>query len=72
MRDKKVYFNIILTVVISYILIKFIDNYNYFFDIVSLLLSLLTPFVIAFILAYILNPIVNILEKKFKLKRIGS
>ena len=72
MRDKKVYFNIILTVVISYILIKFIDNYNYFFDIVSLLLSLLTPFVIAFILAYILNPIVNILEKKFKIKRIGS
>lgn len=72
MKDKKVYFNIILTVVISYILIKFIDNYNYFFDIVSLLLSLLTPFVIAFILAYILNPIVNILDKKFKLKRIGS
>ena len=72
MRDKKVYFNIILTVVISYILIKFIDNYNYFFDIVSLLLSLLTPFVIAFILAYVLNPIVNILEKKLKLKRICS
>ena len=72
MKDKKIYFNIILTVVISYILIKFIDNYNYFFDVISLLLSLLTPFVIAFILAYILNPIVNILEKKLKLRRIGS
>ncbi|MGL5329929.1 MAG: AI-2E family transporter, partial [Peptostreptococcaceae bacterium] len=64
--------NIIFTVVISYILIKFIDNYNYFFDVVSLCLSLLTPFVIAFILAYILNPLVNFLEKKLKLKRIFS
>lgn len=72
MKDKKVYFNIVLTVVISYVLIKFIDNYNYFFDIVSLLLSLLTPFVISFILAYIFNPILNLLESKFKLKRIAS
>lgn len=72
MKDKKFYINIIITVVISYILIKFIDNYKYFFEIFNLLLSLLTPFVIAFILAYIFNPVLNFLETKFKLKRILS
>ncbi len=72
MKDKKIYFNIVLTVVVSYILIKLIDNYNYFFDVITLLLSLLTPFVIAFILAYILNPIVNLLDKRLKIKRIFS
>ena len=50
MKEKKFYLNIVLTVVVSYILIKFIDNYQYFFNVVNLLLSLLTPFVIAFIL----------------------
>ena len=72
LKDKKIYFNIILTVVISYILIKFIDNYHYFFGLVKLLFSLLTPFVIAFILAYILSPIVNLLERTLKTKRIVS
>ena len=70
MKDKKIYLNVVLTVVVSYILIKFIDNYNYFFDILSLLLSLLTPFIIAFVLAYVFNPLVNFLEKKCKLKRL--
>lgn len=72
MKEKKIYLNIVLTVVVSYILIKFIDNYKYFFDIFNLLLSLLTPFVIAFILAYIFNPLVVFLEKKLKFKRIHS
>ena len=72
MKEKKFYLNIVLTVVVSYILIKFIDNYQYFFDVINLLLSLLTPFVIAFILAYIFNPIVMFLEKKLKFKRIQS
>ena len=72
MKEKKFYLNIVLTVVVSYILIKFIDNYQYFFNVVNLLLSLLTPFVIAFILAYIFNPIVVFLEKKLRFKRIQS
>ncbi|RDY24570.1 AI-2E family transporter [Romboutsia maritimum] len=72
MRDRKFYLNIIITVVISYILIKFIDNYKYFFGVVSVLLSLLTPFVIAFILAYAFNPIVTFLESKLKTKRLIS
>lgn len=70
MKDKKIYFNVVLTIVVSYILIKFIDNYDYFFDIVNLLLSLLTPFVIAFILAYMFNPFICFLEKKSNFKRI--
>ncbi|MGL5315541.1 MAG: AI-2E family transporter [Peptostreptococcaceae bacterium] len=70
MKDKRFYLNIILTVVVSYILIKFIDNYNYFFNVFSLLLSLLTPFVIAFILAYIFNPLLKFLEEKCNFKRI--
>ena len=72
MKDKKKYFSIIVTVVISYILIKCIDNYRYFFGLIRVLISLLTPFVIAFILAYILNPIVNLLERSLKTKRIFS
>ena len=72
MKDKKKYFSIIITVVISYILIKCIDNYRYFFGVIRVLISLLTPFVIAFILAYIFNPIVVFLEKKLRFKRIQS
>lgn len=72
MKEKKLYLNIVFTVVVSYILIKFIDNYKYFFNVINLLLSFLTPFVIAFILAYIFNPIVVFLEKNLKFKRIQS
>lgn len=68
----KINFNLVLTLIITYVFIKFIDNYKYFFNIVKLLLSLLTPFIIAFILAYIFSPIVNYLEIKLKLKRIYS
>ena len=68
MKEKKLYLNIVFTVVVSYILIKFIDNYKYFFNVINLLLSFLTPFVIAFILAYIFNPIVVFLEKNLKFK----
>lgn len=70
MKDKKFHLSVVITVVISYLLIKVIDSYEYFFEIFGLLLSLLTPFVIAFILAYIFNPIVSFLENKLNIKRI--
>lgn len=70
MKDFKFYLKIVLTVIISYIGIKIVDNYDYFFNIIKVLLSLLTPFIIAFVLAYALNPIVDFLETKVKLKRI--
>lgn len=72
MKGSKINVNLVLTLIITYVFIKFIDNYKYFFNIVNLLLSLLTPFIIAFILAYIFSPIVNFLERKLKLKRIYS
>lgn len=72
MKDRKINFSLVLTLIITYVFIKFIDNYKYFFNIVKLLLSLLTPFIIAFVLAYMFSPIVNFLESKLKLKRIYS
>ncbi len=72
LKDKRFYFNIVLTVVVSYILIKLIDNYKYFFSTFGVLVSLLTPFIIAFILAYILNPLIDLLERKAKFKRIQA
>ncbi|TQQ85811.1 AI-2E family transporter [Peptacetobacter hominis] len=70
--DKKFYINIVITVLITYILIKCIDNYQFFFDSLNLFIGILTPFVIAFILAYIFNPIINFFEKKLKTKRTIS
>lgn len=72
MKGIKINVNLVLTLILTYVFIKFIDNYKYFFNIVKLLLSLLTPFIIAFILAYIFSPIVNFLERNLKLKRIYS
>lgn len=72
MNAKRFHPSIVITLIISYILIKLIDSYQYFFGVFHLLLSILTPFVIAFILAYIFTPIVNFLEYKLKIKRIFS
>lgn len=69
MNTPKVNFNIVFTVLFSYILIRFIDNYESILGIFRVLLSLLTPFVIAFILAYVLSPVINLLEKKLSIKR---
>ena len=70
LRDKKIYLNVVLTVAVSYIIIKLIDNYKYFFNTAELLISLLTPFILAFVLAYIFIPVVNFLENKLKFKRV--
>lgn len=72
MKDKKFYINIIITIVISYLIIKLIDNYKYFFNLSNVLLTILTPFIIGFILSYILNPIISFLERSLKLKRLAS
>lgn len=72
MKDKRFYINIIITVVTSYVIIKLIDNYKFFFNIVDIFLSLLTPFIIGFILAYVFNPVVTFIEKTFKISRLFS
>lgn len=58
-----------MSLVISYILICFVDNYSYFWGIISKIMSLLTPFIIGAIIAYILAPLVDWMEKKLKMKR---
>ncbi|MEG1254692.1 AI-2E family transporter [Clostridium sp.] len=69
MKNIKFYFGLIITLLVSYILIQFVDNYSYFWGILTKALSLLTPFFIGMILAYILSPLVDWMEKKLKIKR---
>lgn len=69
MKNIKFYTGLIITFLISYILIQFVDNYSYFLGIISKLLSLLTPFFIGMILAYILSPLVDFMERRLKCKR---
>lgn len=71
-KKKKIYFSVVFTLVITYLIIKLIDNYQYFFGILEFLINMLTPFVIAFVLAYIFNPITKFFEKRFKTKRSVS
>ncbi len=71
-KKKKVYLNVVFTLVLTYLIIKLIDNYQYFFGMLDFLIGLLMPFVIAFVLAYIFNPIIKFFENKFKAKRGAS
>lgn len=69
MKNIKKYLGLIITLVISYILIRFVDNYSYFWGIFTKILSLLTPFFIGGIIAYMLSPLVDFMERKLTLKR---
>ncbi|MCY6354971.1 AI-2E family transporter [Clostridium sp. ZS2-4] len=72
-KDEKIpYRNILVLVIISYILIKLIDNYEAIFGVINSFVSMLAPFIFAFVIAYILNPILSFLEKRFHLKRSMS
>ncbi|MCS6130345.1 AI-2E family transporter [Clostridium botulinum] len=62
----------VFTIVTSYILIKMIQNYEYYERMFLKFITLLTPFFLGLLIAYMLFPIVKILEKKFKMKRIFS
>ncbi|OFI05856.1 AI-2 transport protein TqsA [Clostridium acetireducens DSM 10703] len=68
-KDKIKYFDLILAVVISFILIKLINNYQIFLTSLNKIISIISPFIFAFIIAYILNPLMKCFEKRFKLKR---
>ena len=63
------YRDILIFALIGVVGYKLIDNYNYFFDILSKGIAILSPFIYAFICAYVLNPIVSALEKNFNVKR---
>lgn len=68
-HKKKIHFSVVFTLVVTYLIIKLIDNYKYFFGILQLIINMLTPFVIAFVLAYLFNPVIKLFEKKLKTKR---
>lgn len=63
------YIDIIIGVIVAYILIRVVDNYNYFFNIFGKAKAIVMPFIYAFIIAYVLNPLMNLFERKLKLKR---
>ena len=52
------YRDILIFALIGVIGYKLIDNYNYFFDILSKGIAILSPFIYAFICSYVMNPIV--------------
>ncbi len=68
-ENNRLYFKIILVVILSYISIKLIDNLSFVISILNSILTILSPFILAFIIAYILNPMVNLFNKKFKVSR---
>lgn len=69
---KKIHLSVVLTLVVTYLIIKLIDNYQYFFGVLQFIINMLTPFVIAFILAYLFNPVIKLFEKRLKTKRTIS
>lgn len=68
-RNNKSYIKMVLVIIVSYLLIKLIDNIPSVMSAIHTILAVLLPFLLAFIIAYILNPIVNLFSKKFKLSR---
>ena len=72
LKGKKIHFSLVLTLLVTYILMKCVDNYQYFMGVINVFLNILTPFVIAGILAYILNPIMKFFESRFNTRRTIS
>lgn len=63
------YIKVICTIIITYILMKLIDNSGYFINIFVEFYGIIQPFIFGIIIAYILNPLMKLFEKSFKLKR---
>ena len=68
-KEKIRYFDLIVAVVLAFIAIQVILNYNNVFLLIGKAVNILYPFILAFIIAYILNPVMNFLEKNLSLKR---
>lgn len=72
-KNKKIPFlEFIPIIVISFLLLKFINNIENIYSFMKSFLSILIPFIWAFGIAYILNPLMKYFQNKFKLKRILS
>lgn len=68
-REKIKYFDLIVAVIVSFVIIQGILNYKSIFLIIGKTVNIVSPFIMAFIIAYMLNPIMSYFENKFKLKR---
>ncbi|KZL91256.1 AI-2E family transporter [Clostridium magnum] len=68
-KEKIKYFDLIVAVILSFIIIQALLNYKSIFLLVGKAVNILYPFILAFIIAYVLNPVMNFLENKLKLKR---
>ncbi|MGL5821021.1 MAG: AI-2E family transporter [Sarcina sp.] len=71
-NDNLKYVKWFFVIIISYLVIKIIDNSDYFLSSLSTIYSLLFPFILAFIIAYILSPVVKLFNKKLKLSNALS
>ena len=69
MNNKFFYVKWAVTIAVAYILIKMIDNYQFFFDLAGTASTILKPFLYGMIIAYLLNPLVAFQENKLNLHR---
>jgi Predicted permease len=68
-KEKIKYFDLIVAVILSFIIIQALLNYKSIFLLIGKAINVLYPFILAFIIAYVLNPMMNFLENNLKLKR---
>ncbi|MGL5616651.1 MAG: AI-2E family transporter [Sarcina sp.] len=66
------YTKLVLSLVVTYIIIRLIDNIPFITDKLSDFYGILLPFVIAFVIAYALNPVVNLFMRRTKLSKSMS
>ncbi|MEF9950970.1 MAG: AI-2E family transporter [Clostridium sp.] len=69
LENLKKYGWIIILLLITYIGIKLINNYNAIINIFSYTYSIISPFAYALIIAYILNPLVKLFNNRLKLNK---
>lgn len=72
LKYKDIILSVILVLIVGLVSYKLIENYTFFFDILSKLWGLIVPFLYGLVIAYILNPIVKLFNKKLKLSNSMS
>lgn len=60
---------VIITIIVSLLAFKLIDNIDVFINLIKKFISLSTAFIYGIIIAYVLSPVVKLFESKFKLRR---
>ena len=68
-RRKIKHFDLIISVILIYVIIKLINNYKTWFNILGSIITIISPFIFSLIIAYILNPFMKFIEKKLSLNR---